>query len=105
MQEHFDALGQWWIYGLSSISGIVGYSQEFTVTDSWKTHALKVLVRLITSLFAGMVAYALSVALAISPVWQFLMVAMLSWSGIKGLQVISDFMNKRFLSGEPGGGK
>lgn len=99
--ENFDALKQWWIYGLSAIGGIVGYGQDFKLDDTWKIHVLKFTFRLMTALFAGMMAYTLSTAIGLPKVWSFLMVGIFAWRGARGLQAISDYLDKKLGSDVP----
>lgn len=103
--EHFDALREGWVWGLSAIAGAVGFGQEYSKEDQWKMHVWKLLLRLITSIFAGLVAYALSIWLKFEPPMQFVTVAMLSWSGIKGLEVILTVVKDALQKGAQGSGK
>jgi len=93
--ETGDALTQWWIYGLSAIGGGVSFIQSFVVGDTWKTHSLKLIGRLITAIFAGFMSYQFAIALTLPKSWIFLMVGIGAWRGTVALQAIAQFLDKK----------
>ena len=105
MQEINDAISQWWVYALSSLGGLVGYGQDFNLEDTCKIQTLKLFNRMTTAIFAGVMTLLLCKALAMSLTWTFLAVGIGAWRGIRGLQVISDFIDKKFGKGVDGSEK
>lgn len=100
MIEYANGLGEWWIYGLSAMAGVVAFGQEFKLEDAWKIQLLKLSNRIITSEFAGAMCFMLAQAIGMPKSWIFLAVGIGAWRGAKSLQQIAETLDK-WQSGAP----
>lgn len=95
---------EYWIYVLSSIAGAVGFTQNFSFEESWRRNLLKLLGRIIVSIFAGVMSLHAARWVGVNGEGLFLAVGIGAWRGDKGLQVLADWWD-RFFGKKTDGGK
>ena len=103
MQEINDAISQIWVYFLSALGGIVGYGQDFKLEDGITIQCLKIANRIVAAIFTGLITLILCKALGLSLLWTFPIVGIFAWRGVRGLQALADWIDKKFFPNDGGG--
>lgn len=94
MDNGLEILKQWYFYGISFVASIVSYKDIWKREDTWRLTLLKFLANFATSLFAGLMSYLLLQALSAPKAWTWLFVGIFAWRGAKGLEAISEKLDK-----------
>jgi hypothetical protein len=94
MDQGLEILKNWYFYAISFVASAVSYKEISKKEDSWRLILLKFTANFLTSLFAGLMSYLSLKAMSVPAEWTWVFVGIFAWRGAKGLEAISEKLDK-----------